>query len=133
RGLSTIRQGKLAKIGFAQSQAVVRASDHVALTRFFRAIGVNEGYVETPDRILRDLRIWGARRASLSPRLRAALEYGDNSVEDELLGSLLCTLARAWDGLVAAETVGGRRKLALVPALEGSWLDGWEARWHAPV
>jgi hypothetical protein len=55
RGVSTIRQGPLTKIGYALSQAIIRATDHPILEEFFRTPGVGSLAPIDGSRLLREL------------------------------------------------------------------------------
>ncbi|OKJ52582.1 hypothetical protein [Streptomyces sp. CB02261] len=132
RGLSTIRPNPArSKIGYAQSQALVRASDHAALTRFFKISAE-----VTPDRkvdgarLLQDLAAWSRRHPQgLSGELRLALE---SDADRRLLEPLLTSLAESWDGTVSPGFADGLRLVPLRLVLEDGF-TGWEAGWHADV
>ncbi|MEV6527216.1 hypothetical protein AB0M43_35325 [Longispora sp. NPDC051575] len=131
RGLSTIRTaGSRNRIGFALSQAIIRASDHVYLERFFRAIGAGEACRLDAAKVLRDLRIWGAHRRGLSRRLQQALSEPDVA-QDQLLGDLIVALAQSWDGTVSGLGTGSRRVLDMRLTLEDDLFTGWSGGWHA--
>ncbi|MEU4863598.1 hypothetical protein AB0G34_29735 [Kitasatospora aureofaciens] len=134
-GASTIStDGFYRKIGYPLSQALIRASDREALTRFFSASGVLAGNpVGVPGReLLRRLRLWVAGRdRNLSPRLLEEVELAtglaDNSVP--LLAEILFRLASQWDGTLHEPGRERRRKAAplrLVLAGRGERLE-WTA------
>ncbi|MEU4116477.1 hypothetical protein AB0F71_18530 [Kitasatospora sp. NPDC028055] len=130
RGLSTVKENPTyRKIGYAQSQALVRASDHAALQRFFRSEGLSPGRSADGGRLLKALRMWSAvNPEGLSQRLRQAL---DSHAESPLLQPLLVTLLEGWDGSAAqGRADSGRLRIRLRVVLEDEF-TGWETRWHA--
>ncbi|WP_030301074.1 hypothetical protein [Streptomyces katrae] len=130
RGLSTIRENATyRKIGYAQSQALVRASDHAALIRFFQASGLSPGQPVPGARLLEKLKGWSvADPRGLSPRLLEALR---SQSESHLLEPLLASLLEGWDGTTAQDRIdGGLLRVPLRVVLEEDF-TGWEVRWHA--
>ncbi|MGW4694493.1 hypothetical protein ACWEO1_19165 [Kitasatospora cineracea] len=129
RGLSTIRPSPTrTKIGYAQSQALIRASDHAALIQFFRAEGVRASEQTDGPRLLRGLKVWSRNHHGLSQRLREALA---SEADNPLLEPLLTALADGWDGAALSPFVDGRRRLPLLLALEEDLVTGWHLQWHA--
>ncbi|MFJ8210663.1 hypothetical protein [Streptomyces sp. NPDC096033] len=129
-GLSTIRKNlTYRKIGYAQSQALVRASDHAALIRFFQACGLSPGQPAPGALLLKKLKGWSVvNPKGLSPRLREALR---SQTESHLLEPLLAALLEGWDGSSARERIdGGLLRVPLRVVLDEDF-TGWEARWHA--
>ncbi|MBM4822108.1 MULTISPECIES: hypothetical protein [Streptomyces] len=131
RGLSTIKRNPArSKIGYAQSQALVRASDHAALTRFFQTTGVTPNQAVDGARLLGDLAAWSHRHPQgLSKELRQAL---DSDGDKRLLEPLLVALVEGWDGNVSPGFVDGLRVVPLRLVLEDGF-TGWDVRWHAEV
>ncbi|MFJ8627851.1 hypothetical protein ACIRD3_34135 [Kitasatospora sp. NPDC093550] len=130
RGLSTIRRNPaLRKIGYAQSQALVRASDHAALRRFFRSENLSPGQEVHGRRLLEKLQMWSSvNPGGLSQRLRQAL---GSHAEGPLLEPLLVTLFEGWDGSTnLGHGSSGLPQVRLRVVLEDEF-TGWEARWHA--
>ncbi|MFG1811702.1 hypothetical protein [Streptomyces sp. NPDC049040] len=130
RGLSTIKENPTPrKIGYAQSQALVRASDHAALIRFFQASHVSPGQPADGAWLLEKLKGWSViNPKGLSQRLRQAL---DSQTEGRLLEPLLATLLEGWDGTAAHGCIdGGLLPVSLRVVLEEDFM-GWEVRWHA--
>ncbi|MFE1689847.1 hypothetical protein ACFW64_19140 [Streptomyces albidoflavus] len=131
RGLSTIKKNPArSKIGYAQSQALVRTSDHAALTRFFQTLGVAPNQTIDGTRLLRDLAAWSHRHPQgLSKELRQALA---SDSDKRLLEPLLVALVEGWDGTVSPGFVDGLRVVPLRLVLEDGF-TGWDVRWHAEV
>ncbi|MEU6786990.1 hypothetical protein ABZ912_48035 [Nonomuraea angiospora] len=130
RGLSTIKKSEtLTKIGYAQSQALIRVSDHAALTRFFRE-ALSAGQPVDGARLLRDLKVWSHNQQGLSRRLRDALA---SEADNALLEPLLTALAEGWDGAVTLPLIDGLRQMPLLVALEDDFVSGWRLGWHTPV
>ncbi|MEU9294371.1 hypothetical protein [Streptomyces sp. NPDC048266] len=129
RGLSTIRENPIySKIGYAQSQALVRASDHAALIRFFQASGMSPNQPTDGGRLLAQLTAWSSvNPRGLSQGLRRAL---DSPVESHLLKPLLAALLEGWDGTAQGRFEGGLLQVPLRLVLE-SHFTGWDVRWHA--
>ncbi|MFQ6197701.1 hypothetical protein [Streptomyces sp. NPDC000405] len=130
RGISTIRKNPTyTKIGYAQSQALIRASDHAALNRFFEAARLTPGQPTEGARLLRDLRLWSFRYPQgLSKGLREAI---GSDADRPLLEPLLAALLKGWDGTIAHGRIDGLLQVPLRVALEEDFFAGWEARWHA--
>ncbi|GII34144.1 hypothetical protein [Planotetraspora mira] len=129
RGLNTAHATKgRERIGYAQSQALVRASDRDALTAFFRLTDTSKRNVPISEpKLLRDLRMWSGKK-SLSPRLREAL---DTRADDVLLGPLLVSLVGSTHittPLTSRETL---KELKLRLAADEDPVDGWQLHWHA--
>ena len=130
RGVSTIRQGSLTKIGYALSQAIIRNQDHLILEEFFRTPGVGSLAPIDGARLLRELKSWG-RTASLSRRLRQALA---SEAENPLLVPLLTALAEAWaSGREAEQHSGGTPPARLLVAAEEDFIEGWQLKWFLPA
>ncbi|MGW0771661.1 hypothetical protein [Streptomyces sp. NPDC002676] len=130
RGLSTIKENPTyRKIGYAQSQALVRASDHAALIRFFQASHLSPGEPVDGARLLEKLKRWSViNPKGLSQSLRQALH---SQIESRLLEPLLATLLEGWDGTTAQSRIdGGLLPVPLRVVLEEDF-TGWEVRWHA--
>jgi hypothetical protein len=131
RGVSTIRQGPLTKIGYALSQAIIRATDHPILEEFFRTPGVGSLAPIDGSRLLRELKSWG-RTASLSRRLRQALA---SEAENALLVPLLTALAEAWSGgrNAAQQHSSGTPPARLLVTAEEDFIEGWQLNWFLPA
>ncbi|NEW72621.1 hypothetical protein [Streptomyces rhizosphaericus] len=130
RGLSTIKENPTyRKIGYAQSQALVRAADHAALIRFFLASGLSPSQPTDGARLLEKLKGWSViNPRGLSQGLRAALH---SPAESHLLEPLLATLLESWDGTPAQDRIDGTLlQVPLRVVLEEDFM-GWEVRWHA--
>ncbi|MER5855733.1 hypothetical protein ABT131_08935 [Streptomyces sp900105245] len=129
RGLSTIKKNPTyTKIGYAQSQALVRASDHAALTSFFRSADLSPGQPVDGATLLRDLAVWSTRHPQgLSQGLRRALV---SDSERPLLEPLLVALLESWDDATTQGSIDGLRRVPLRVVVEDGWA-GWEIRWHA--
>src|SRR5690606_8888209 len=78
-GVSTIRDHPhLQRIGYPLSQALVRQSDHLALTRFFHALDFHPGPAPEAEVILGALDIWtAALQNQLSDAFTRALSDND--------------------------------------------------------
>ncbi|MFF0033332.1 hypothetical protein ACFYS7_35130 [Streptomyces avermitilis] len=128
-GISTIRKHPTyTRIGYAQSQALVRASDHAALHRFFQAAGLPPGEPADGARLLRDLKMWSRKSPQgLSQGLRWAL---DSDSDRPLLEPLLAALLEDWNGTLTQSRISGLLRVPLRVLLEADY-TGWEARWHA--
>lgn len=128
-GLSTIKKNPTyTKIGYAQSQALVRASDHAALRQFFRSAGLSPGQPMDGARLLRDFTVWSSSHPQgLSQGLRRALA---SDAERPLLEPLLVALLEGWDDTTTQDSVDGLRQVPLRVVLEDGWA-GREVRWHA--
>ncbi|MFD7782636.1 hypothetical protein ACFV4Q_06030 [Streptomyces nojiriensis] len=129
RGLSTIRANPVyRKIGYAQSQALVRASDHAALIRFFQASGLSPNQSADGGRLLARLKAWSTvNPKGLSQGLRRALE---SPAESHLLRPLLAALLEGWDGTTQGRIEGGLLQVPLSVVLESDFTV-WDVRWHA--
>ncbi|MET9606628.1 hypothetical protein ABZZ17_16360 [Streptomyces sp. NPDC006512] len=130
RGLSTIKENPTyRKIGYAQSQALVRAADHAALIRFFMGSGLSPSQPVNGARLLEKLKGWSViNPRGLSQGLREALH---SSAESHLLEPLLATLLESWDGTAAQGRLDGTLlQVPLRVVLEEDFI-GWEVRWHA--
>ncbi|GHG50400.1 hypothetical protein [Streptomyces griseocarneus] len=130
RGISTVRKDPTyTKIGYAQSQALVRASDHTALNRFFQAARLSPGQRADGAQLLRDLKLWSFRYPQgLSKGLRQAL---GSDADRSLLEPLLVALLEGWDGTVAYGRADGLLQVPLRVVLEEDSFAGWEVGWHA--
>jgi hypothetical protein len=123
RGISTIRTGgRLSRIGYPLSQALIRIEDRYRLTEFFAAMGIGRAGAPSEESLLHHLRVWASRPRGLSPRLLAALEDG---ADDTLLAAILSSLAAHWDGIVR-ERAGLRRAPLRACAEIDSWTMWWE-------
>ncbi|MFD5085168.1 hypothetical protein ACFWOG_21310 [Kitasatospora sp. NPDC058406] len=130
RGLSTIKENPTySKIGYAQSQALIRASDHAALQRFFQAASLSPGQPVDGTRLLEALKQWSIiNPEGLSQTLRQTLHA---SAESGLLKPLLVTLLANWDGTTALDrSASGLSQVPLRVVLDADFM-GWEMRWHA--
>lgn len=131
RGISTIRTAETQQrklIGYAQSQAIVRASDLDGLISFLQKAEISSSASAADQaRLLEELRLWSRTRSVFSPRLREALETGE---DDDVLGPLLIAIASA--GKQSPGRTGSRR-LQLLLAAEDDLIEGWQLKWHAPV
>jgi len=127
RGISTIRDHPFySRIGYPLSQALIRASDKAALTRFFAALDVTRRGVPKQDALMDYLRFWSARRPQgLSETLRSALL--DDALAS-LVAPIVTGLAAVWDGQVV--TAEGQRRLDLRVVLD---LQSWSAHWAVPI
>lgn len=126
-GFSTIRDHPhLQRIGYPLSQALVRQSDRLALTRFFQALDFRSGTAPDPEVILRALDIW---TAALQNRLSDAFmrALSDTDIRP-LLAVVVEAHATAWDGRVL--TSDGKQRIAMRLSID---LDAWQARWLYPV
>jgi hypothetical protein len=123
RGISTIRTGgRLSRIGYPLSQALIRTEDCYRLTEFFAALGIGQEEVPGEERLLHHLRIWASRPRGLSPRLLAALK---DEADTTLVAPVLLSLAAHWDGVVR-ERAGLRRARLRACADIDSWTVWWE-------
>lgn len=126
-GASTIRDHPhLQRIGYPLSQALVRQSDRIALTRFFQALDFHPG--ETPDALViaRALDIWtAAGQNRLSETFMRALSDADLR---QLLAEVVEAHARSWDGRVL--TSDGKRRIAIRLKID---LDAWLVGWLFPI
>lgn len=122
-GVSTIRtHERLSRIGYPQSQALLRFSDRADLTRFFHALDVVRIGVPDAQETLRGLEIWTtARQNRLSDTFMSALRDPDTR---PLIGTVVQALAGAWDGRVI--TREGKRRISVRLGID---LDEWVARW----
>lgn len=126
-GISTIRNHPhLQRIGYPLSQALVRHSDRLALTRFFRALDFHPGPAPDADVILGALDIWTATLQNrLSDGFMRALI--DTDIRP-LLTAVVEAHAQAWDGRVL--TSDGKQRIAMRLSID---LDSWQTRWLFPV
>ena len=117
-GASTISTDSFYRhIGYPLSQALIRASDREALTKFFAITGLRPGNpAAVPGReLLRRLRLWtSGRDRKLSPRLLEEITLAADLGEDEvpLLAELLSRLAGQWDGTLHEPEREHRRRAA---------------------
>ncbi len=127
-GTSTIRtHERLNRIGYPQSQALLRLSDRAELTRFFEAFDVRRSGVPDAESILRGLDVWTSSRQNvLGDTFMAAL--GDADKQRPLVGAVVQALAEAWDGRVI--TRDGKRRIQIRLGLD---LDEWSTRWLFPA
>lgn len=126
-GTSTIRDHPhLQRIGYPLSQALVRQSDRISLTRFFRALAYFPGQPPTSEVLLRGLDIWTvAPQNHLSSSFMRSLTDADMRL---LLGEVVEAHARAWDGRVL--TGDGKLRIGIRLSVD---LEKWQARWLFPV
>jgi hypothetical protein len=126
-GVSTIRDHPhLQRIGYPLSQALVRQSDRLALTRFFQALDFHPGPAPGAEVILGALDIW---TAALQNRLSDAFmrALSDTDIRP-LLSAVVEAHAQAWDGRVL--TIDGKQRIAVRLSID---LDAWRACWLFPV
>lgn len=126
-GISTIRDHPhLQRIGYPLSQALVRQSDRMTLTRFFQALDFTPGSAPDAGVILGALDIW---TAALQNRLSDAFmrALSDTDIRP-LLAAVVEAHAQAWDGRVL--TSDGRQRIAMRLSID---LDAWEVRWLFPI
>jgi len=126
-GASTIRDHPhLQRIGYPLSQALVRQSDRMALTRFFQALDVTPGAVPDARVIAAALDIWtAAAQNRLSEAFMRAL--GDADLRS-LLAVVVEAHAQAWDGRVL--TSEGKQRIEIRLSID---IDAWKTRWLFPV
>lgn len=126
-GNSTIRDHpRLHRIGYPLSQALVRHSDRVALTRFFHALELTVDALPDASVLLSALDIWTATAQNrLSETFMRVLA---DPAERPLLGLVVQAHAQAWDGRVL--TGDGKQRIA---GRLGIDLETWTARWLFPV
>jgi len=126
-GVSTIRDHPhLPRIGYPLSQALVRQSDRLALTRFFQALDFRPGPAPDAGVILGTLDIWtAALQNRLSDAFMRALRDADVR---PLLAAVVEAHAQAWDGRVL--TSDGKQRIAMRLSID---LEAWRARWLFPV
>lgn len=126
-GTSTIRDHThLQRIGYPLSQALVRQSDRMILTRFFQALEFTSSAVPSPSVVLEALDIWTtASHNRLSDAFMHAL--GDSDLR-LLLANVVQAHAQAWDGQVL--TSEGRQLVAMRLSID---LDSWQVRWLFPI
>lgn len=117
--------GRLRRIGYSLTQAVVRATDRARLTAFFDAIDLDPENVPSEAELLKALQIWATRERGLSPRFLELLR-GDDA--RQLLMPTLMSLASRWDRRVVEAT--GRRLLPILLALD---LEDAHAEWVIPT
>jgi hypothetical protein len=125
-GFSTIRDHpRLTRIGYPLSQALVRESDRMRLTRFFAALEVEQRGVPPRDALRTYLRLWSTGPRGLSEPFLAAL--GDDDLADIVLDQVQL-LAASWDGVVL--NPGGKRRLEFRLLVS---LETFTCRWAAEV
>lgn len=122
-GMSTIRaHPHRQRIGYALSQALIRQSDQISLTRFFHALRFHPDQPPPAPALARAFRVWTSdARNSVSEPLAHAL---DDDETHALVGSVLEAHAIAWDGIVLSKD--GKRLLTVRLGLD---LERWKARW----
>lgn len=127
RGVSTIRDHPhLRRIGYPLSQALVRQSDRMTLTRFFQALDFAPGQAPDGPVIVGALDIWtAAAQNRLSEAFMRAL--GDSDLRP-LLATVVEAHAQAWDGRVL--TSDGKQRIAMRLGID---LDAWQTRWLFPI
>lgn len=126
-GTSTIRDHPyLQRIGYPLSQALVRQSDRMTLTRFFQALDFTPGPPPDAEVIVDVLDIWTATDQNrLSGAFMRAL--GDADLRP-LLATVIEAHAQAWDGRVL--TIDGKQRIAMRLCID---LEAWQASWLFPV
>lgn len=126
-GISTIRdQPHLQRIGYPLSQALVRQSDRMALTRFFQALDLSPGCPPDVEAILSALDIW---TAAVQNRLSEAFMHAlDDTDIRPLLAAVVEALAQAWDGRVL--TNDGKQRIDIRLGID---IDAWQVRWLFPI
>jgi hypothetical protein len=125
-GLSTIRETHWTRIGYAQSQTLVRRSDRAALTRFFDRMHILSDGVPSADSLLRSLHRWTRLRPQgLSEMFVHSLT--DPAAKD-YVSVVVYELAAAWDGKII--TTDGRRRLDIRLILD---LEDEAIRWAIPA
>lgn len=126
-GISTIRDHPhLQRIGYPLSQALVRQSDRMTLTRFFQALDLTPGSSPDASVILGALDIWtAAAHNGLSDAFMRALS--DTDIRP-LLAAVVEAHAQAWDGRVL--TSDGKQRIAMRLSID---IDAWQTRWLFPI
>jgi hypothetical protein len=126
-GTSTIRDHPhLPRIGYPLSQTLVRQSDRMMLTRFFKALDIAPNVVPDMRVILGALDIWtAAAQNRLSDTFMRALSDRETR---PLLGAVVEAHAQAWDGRVL--TTDGKLRIEIRLGID---LDAWQIRWLFPV
>lgn len=126
-GASTIRDHPhLQRVGYPLSQALVRQSDRMALTRFFHALDLTPRAAPDAGVVLGALDVWtAAPQNRLSDAFMRAL--GDPDVRP-LLAAVVEAHAQAWDGRVL--TSDGKQRIAMRLSID---LDAWEVHWLFPI
>jgi len=121
-GLNTIRKHPhLTRIGYPMSQAIIRRSDRMRLTRFYDKLDLPTLGVPSQDALLSQLDLWAATPRELSSTLMGALS---DSTRRTVLAAYLHRLAREWDGVVL--DADGAIHLDIRLAID---LDDYSARW----
>jgi hypothetical protein len=124
RGVSTIADhpGRLTRIGYPLSQALVRRSDRAALMRFFAAMDMKDAGVPATEPLMRWLKLWtSSRPRGLSDTFLRNL--GDDETAP-MLAEIVHRLALSWDGLLM--TAEGLRRVEVRLSLD---LDRWRKWW----
>lgn len=126
-GFSTIREHpRLQRIGYPLSQALIRQSDRVKLTRFFHDFDFPVGNPPGPEALLGALHIWTtAERNRLSEAFMNGLDDPDLRA---LLTHVVEAHAQAWDGQVL--TAEGHPRIAIRIGLD---LETWATNLLFPV
>ena len=126
-GVSTIRDHpRLQRIGYPLSQALVRQSDRMSLTRFFQALDFPPGTPQDAGVILSALDIWtAAPQNRLSEAFMRALSDTELC---PLVAAVVEAHAQAWDGRVLS--VDGKQRIAMRLSID---LDKWQAYWLFPL
>ncbi|GAT08464.1 hypothetical protein H7I77_24815 [Mycolicibacterium novocastrense] len=121
-GVNTIRKhDRLTRIGYPLSQALLRRSDRMRLTRFFDRLDLRSLDVPEEGVLLSKLELWAATPRDLSPTLLSALT---DPARRRVLASYLHRLAREWDGVVL--TPEGATQLDIRLAVD---LDDFTSQW----
>ena len=126
-GLSTIRDHpKFQRIGYPLSQALIRQTDRMALTRLFRALDTDPGTTPDAEAILGALDIWTA-----APHNRLSSTFMRGLADPDirpLLATVVEAHAQGWDGRVL--TNDGKQRIAIGVCID---LDAWQTGWLFPI
>ncbi|GFG52297.1 hypothetical protein CQY20_06195 [Mycolicibacterium agri] len=121
-GFNTIRgHQSLTRIGYPISQAIIRRSDRMRLTRFFEKLDLKNLGVPDKATLLSHFEIWSATPRDLSATLLAALADQSRRL---VLASYLHRLASEWDGVVL--TPEGATQLDIRFVID---FDDFTSRW----
>lgn len=126
-GVSTIRDHPhYQRIGFPLSQALIRQSDRILLTRFFQALDFAPSKAPDAQTIATALDIWTTAGTN---RLSETLMRALSDVElRPLVSAVIEAHARAWDGRVLASD--GKQRIRMRLSVD---LDEWKAHWLFPI
>lgn len=121
-GINTIKEhDHFTRVGYPMSQAVIRRSDRMRLTRFFAKLDLTTLGVPTGATLISQLDIWAATPRDLSPTLLAAL--GD-PIRRSVLAAYLHRLACDWDGVVLTPEGAAHLDIRLAIDLD-DFTSGW--------